>query len=148
MPTDSNLVVLNRLLALHHRSLAQYLRFASPTWLRSGDERAQFTLEAIANDQQALVERIGEMIIELGGIVDHGCFPMHFTGYHDLSFDWLLTKLIEDQRRAIAMIQRGVSSLTLPMAKAIAEEALGAAKGHLESLQELQRPSSPHRVAS
>ncbi len=142
MTADSTISTLNRLLAIHNRSLAQYLRYASPTW-RRGDERARATLQMIADDQQAMVERIGEMIIENGGTVDYGSFPLRFTGYHDLSFDFLLTKLIEDQRRAITVIEQSIPKLSHnPMAKALAEEALGAAKGHLESLLELQQPIS------
>jgi hypothetical protein len=142
MTAETTIATLNRLLAIHNRSLAQYLHYASPTWHR-GDERARATLDVIASDQQSVADRFGEMIIELGGTVFPGSFPMHYTGYHDLSFDFLLTKLIEYQRRAIATIQQCIPKLAQnPMAKAFAEEALGAAKGHLESLLELSQPTA------
>ena len=134
--------VLNQLVALHHRSLAMYLSFASPTWIL-GDDRARDTLQVIALDQQQTVDRLGELLLENNGAVNFGAFPMEFTGYHDLSFSFLLKKLIEGQRRAIMAIEKCVSQLALaPWAKAVAEESLGASKGHLESLLELRQAQS------
>jgi hypothetical protein len=64
---------------------------------------------------------------------------MQYTGYHDLGFDFMLVKLIENQHDKILQIQESLEVLALvPMAKAAAAEALGAAKGHLQSLQDLQ----------
>jgi hypothetical protein len=141
MTADSTVALLNRLLAAHNRTLAQYLRYASPTWHR-GDERAQAILAAIGSDQQSIESRLGELIVELGGTLDFGSFPMRFTGYHDLGFDFLLKKLIEDQRRLISVTEQCASKLSHhSLAKALAEEAMGAAKGHLESLLELQQPA-------
>jgi hypothetical protein len=142
MATESTLRALNRLLAIHQRSLAMYLGYASPTWHR-GDEEARRTLEQIVADHEATVERLGEMIMEAGGVVAPSAFPTVFTGYHDLSFEFLLVKLLEYQRRHVAIIEGYVQQLaTAPAAKAAAEEALGQAKAHLEMLQELQRENA------
>lgn len=142
MATDSTIACLNRLVALHNRTLARYLAFASPTWSR-GDELAQRTLVAIANDQQAVVDRLGELVVEAGGYVELGSYPIAFEGYHDLSFAFLLTKLTEEQGRLVKLISYYTEKLALhPMARAVAEEALGLAKGHLENLQDLQHPAS------
>jgi len=130
--------VLNRLAVLHHRSLAMYMSYAQPAWKR-GDEKAKQTLALIAADEQATVDRLSQMISDANRNVRNGAFPMEYTGYHDLSFDFLLGKLIENQQDKILQIEEAVALLALsPMAKMAAEEALGAAKGHLQSLQELQ----------
>ena len=142
MNAVNSIDVLNRLVVIHHRSLAVYLSYASPTWHR-GDERAKDVLRLISADQQQTVDRLGEMIVELNGIVQFGGFPMTFTSYHDLSFGFLLDKLIEHQKRDVATIRQCVSQLeSAPVAKAVAEEALGAAKGHLDSLEELKQATS------
>jgi len=131
--------VLNRLLVLHHRSLVAYLSYASPAWHR-GDERVQETLKTIAADQRQFVDRMSELIVDEDGAVQFGSFPMSFTGYHDLSFDFLLDRLLEHQRRDLVTIQECVSLLdSVPLAKALAQETLGAAKGHLESLEEIKQ---------
>lgn len=138
--------VLNRLAVLHHRSLAMYLHYAQPAWKR-GDEKAKKILALIAADEQATVDRLSVMISEADRNARHGAFPMQYTGYHDLSFDFLLGKLIENQRDKILQIQEAVEQLSLaPMARRAAEEALGAANGHLQSLLELQQPNLTNAV--
>jgi hypothetical protein len=123
-----------------------YLHYAQPSWHR-GDEPALQALGQIVADQQSLVDRIGEMIVDMNGAVTGGSFPIEFTGYHDLSFDFLLGKLIEYQRRDIAVIERMAEALqNEPAARASAEEALGTAKAHLEMLQ--AQGSSPLATGS
>lgn len=132
--------VLNRLLALHCHSLPMYLSFSMPSLLR-GDDRASQTFAAIVADQKRVVETIGEAIVEGEGRVSMGEFPMSFTSLHDLSFDFLLRKMIEHQQRMVREISRCVQELqTAPRYAALASEALGLAKGHLESLTELKVP--------
>lgn len=133
--------ILNRLAVVHHRSLAMYLTYAQPAWKR-GDEKAKQTLSLIAADERATVDRLSVMIADGDRSARYGAFPMEYTGYHDLSFDFLLGKLIENQQDKILQIEEAVDALSLaPMAKLAAQEALGAAKGHLQSLQELQQPN-------
>jgi hypothetical protein len=139
MNQSKTIDALNRLYVLHNRSLPLYLRDAGP-WEREGDERAKETLAHIIEDHLASVDRLGAMILDRDGAVEHGRFPMEFTGWHDLSFDFILRRLIDVQRLAIGAIESCVRQLDHdPEAKAVAEEILGQAKGHLESLQELTR---------
>jgi hypothetical protein len=133
---DTN-TVLNRLLVLHHRSLPMYLGYAHPFTIR-GDEQAKSVLLHIVESQKEMVDRIGSLLIERDWDIAHGEFPMYFTGLHDLSYDYLTKRMIADQRRDIAAIELCVEKLDGdPLGKALAEEALGAAKAHLDSLEEL-----------
>ena len=142
MSSENTIDVLNQFVAIHNRSLPVYLGYASPTWFR-GDEVAREALANISEDHRETTDRISKIVVEWGGIVDLGKFPIIYSGYHDLSFDFLLGKIIEEQKQDIALMEQGVSQLeTAPMAKAIAQEALGSAKGHLESLQELKQAPS------
>ena len=135
-PANSN-DVLNRLSVIHNRSLPMYLAYAPPFYRRANDD-ARATIENIVSYQQEIVDRIGTLIVERHGTVDNGAFPMVFTGYHDLSVEFLISKMIELQTKDVDTIQSCVDDLSDdPIAKAIAEEALGAAKGHLDTLQEL-----------
>ena len=129
--------ILNRLLTLHTRSLPMYLRYASPYAVRGREHEIELTGQ-IAADQQAFAERFADLILEIGEI-DDGEFPMVFTGYNDLSFDYLVQRMIAHQESDIRTIEACIAQLTdAPRARALAEEALGAAKGHLDSLRELQ----------
>jgi len=86
------------------------------------------------------------MVIAQHGIVDNGEFPIYYTGYHDLSFDFLLNEIIKEQKEDLVQIEKVVEQLSLvPLARALAEETLGAAKGHLESLNELKQAASATR---
>jgi hypothetical protein len=128
--------ILNRLVVLHNRSLPMYLRYAVPWW---GDRngRAADLLAHVAADQADMVDRLGRMLIQDGGEVDNGEFPLVFTGLHDLSFDYLLEQMIEYQRRTIQAIEKCVEALpTNRMSRPLAQEALGMAKAHLDSMCE------------
>jgi hypothetical protein len=139
MNNSKTIDILNRLYTVHNRSLPIYLRDAAP-WTRAGDEAAAQTLSHIIEDHEQTLERLGSMILDRDGAVEHGRFPMEFTGWHDLSFDFLLSRLMERQRRDIRTIEACVRELDHDLeAKVVAEEILGQAKAHLDSLVELNR---------
>lgn len=140
-PTTSDL--LNRLLVLHERSLPVYLSYAQPEGLLASP-KVLAVISQMVEDQKRTVDRIGTLILENGGLVDRGKFPMDFTGYNDLSVSFLLKKCIERQERTIGAIERIADLLTTaPYAQAAAREALGEAKGHLENLQEVAADAAP-----
>jgi hypothetical protein len=79
--------------------------------------------------------------------VDAGEYPMSYTGLNDLSIEYLIERMIEQQKRDISSIEQCVEQLNLaPMAQTLAKESLGAAKGHLDSLIELTETKP--RIAS
>jgi len=137
MSSVDTTAIVNRLLVLHHRSLPMYLSYAVP-WTAPGCEAAARTLELIILAQKQMVDRLGEMLLEQGGTVEFGRFPFAFTALHDLSLQYLWGRLIEHQERTVTEIEAAVDALRLaPLAQALAQEALGEAKGHLDSLREV-----------
>ncbi len=133
--------VLNQLEILHRRSLPQYLAYAAPAMT---NERAQETLHQVVADQLRMADRIAGLILEKNGTVWEGEFPMYFTGYHDLSFDFLLKRMIELQTQMIESINGCVAQLNGDtLAQAVAQESLGEAKGHLDCLRELAHERTP-----
>jgi hypothetical protein len=134
--------VLNRVLAVHNRSLPRYLRDAAP-WLKRGAETAVETLEQIARDHEQVVDRMGELLIERSQSIDLGEYPMVFTAYHDVALDFLLPILIDRQQRTVAYLEQCAAQLAGDaMAKALVEETVGMAKAHLDMLRELTQPAS------
>lgn len=130
---------LNRLLAIHVRSFATYLLEAGP-WSsgRVDDEEIARTLRNMGRDQRALAERIYAAVQDRRGPVDSGSFPMEFTDKNDLSLDWLLREVLAYHRRDLAGIEQLARSLADDAdAEALAQEALGTAKAHLEALESL-----------
>lgn len=133
---------LNRLLAIHCKSFPQYMRWSRPHVPAGRGEELE-SVEAIAIDQDAMGDRISRMIIDGHALPRSGEFPMEFTDLHDLDVDYCLRLAARYQEQDVAAIQGLVERLqTAPSAKAIAEEALGMAKGHLDTLRELSQANA------
>jgi hypothetical protein len=129
--------VLNRVLAILERSFTQYLRYARP-YVPPGREDIEQSLTEIVAGQDSLAERVTQMISEAGGLPDNGRFPIDYTDSHDLSIDYLIREAIDGQRQDIADLSQCVDALRhAPSAQSLASEALGLAKGNLETLEEL-----------
>jgi hypothetical protein len=138
MSPPSTTDILNRLLVLHVRSLPMYLHFAPPDKI-ARKPQAKAILDQIVEDQLRTIDRLGTLILDHGGTVDNGEFPMSFTSLHDLSLKYLLKLVIERQEKTIAACENLAENLaTAPYAQAAAREAIGQAKGHIENLRELQ----------
>jgi hypothetical protein len=128
---------LNRLLAIHCRSFPQYLRWARPHVPRGRGQELE-AIDAVALDQDVMAERISRMIIDADALPRTGEFPMEFTDLHDLDIDYVIAAAERYQAEDVAAIEQLVERLrTAPAARALAEESLGMAKGHLDILREL-----------
>ncbi len=129
---------LNRLLEIEYRSFPMYLGDASP-WTTQQDESAADALKNIMADQQAMSQRIGELILQLGGRIDPGEYPMQFTDTHFLSLEYLLKELLCYQRQDVADVEQIVARLAGQReARELAEEVLGSERAHLEAIEALQ----------
>lgn len=138
LPADS-CDVLNGLVVLLGRSLANYLVDARPDDAAQQPEALRL-LDAIASDQRATVDRLADLILDRDCLVSRGSFPMDFTSLHDLSMQYLQRKLVDHQRQIIAGLEQAVDALSHDgPAQAVVEEALGAAKAHLDGLMESSR---------
>lgn len=147
MPAKNFYLVLNRLLAIAGRSFPQYLRYSRP-YVPQGKEAIKEAFDRIAKDQDILTERISQQLMDAHAPLRTGEFPMEYTDTHDLGIDYQLRAAIEYQEQDIASISALVDELQLqPAAKALAEEALGMSKGHLDTLRELL-PENSQTVAS
>jgi hypothetical protein len=137
MSPPSTIQVLNRLLVLHERSLPMYLSYAPPNRLND-HPHAKAVLEQIVEDQKRTIDRLATIVLDSGGTIDYGEFPMAFTGLHDLSLDYLLKLMVVRQKKFVSACENLANLLNAaPFAQAAAREALGEAKGHLQNLQEL-----------
>ncbi len=129
--------ILNRLLVIHNRSLPMYLSSATPWWTDQEGGAARL-LNQIVSDQRDIVSRVGLLIGDMDGEVDLGEYPMLFTSYHDLSGDFLLSKMIEYQERSVCAVEQMVDLLVgQTEARQLVQEALGTAKAHLDMMTEL-----------
>jgi len=125
------------MLGIHNASLVSYIKYAEP-WVAYGQEESMALVKDAIEDQERSVKMLGERILELGGIVQPGAFPLTFTSFHDVSLDYLLNVLLVTQQDDIDVLQQCVNSLEVDTRdRAIAEEILGNAQAHLETFQEI-----------
>lgn len=139
--SDASIQILNRLLAIHCRSLPQYLRWSRP-YAPAGRSHSLEALAAIARDQDGMAERITHAIADAGANPHTGEFPMQFTDLHDLDLDFMIATAERCQEQDVETIAALVAAADQsPAVKALAEESLGMAKGHLDTLRELSQPA-------
>ncbi len=133
----SNVIdVLNRLLTVLYRALPVYLQGSRP-WVPPDRRQAVDLLARIADDQRMYAQRVAQAILHEGGRLEIGQFPLEFTAVHDLAIDFLVRKAAELQRRQVEVVHECTSALaTVPRLRSLAEEILGNARGHLETLEE------------
>src|SRR5262245_37981340 len=137
MPSPDTIEILDRVLVILRRSFPQYLKFARP-FIPPGRENVMETIDEIVKGQDVLAARVAEFIFESGALPDYGKFPIEFTDTHDLEIDFLIEEAIGYEKQDVADLAQCVEELRLsPAAQSLAAEALGMAKGHLESLEEL-----------
>ncbi len=127
--------LLDELVRLHRFSLIRYLRYADP-WAENRE--ATEVLRQISDMQEATAERLETVILEHDGPLPVGDFPLEYTSLNDVALQYVLPKAVAYQRALIAALRDAVDQLdNEPRLQAMVEEALGEAKGHLETLEEL-----------
>jgi hypothetical protein len=137
MSQQAAIDVLNRLLRIICRSLSAYLEEARP-WTSGDRPQLQTALARLAADQHVCARRVAQAIGEYGGQPEPGAFPLEFTGLNDAALDYLAAEIVQRLRGDVTALRRCAAELAGdPRARALAEEVLGNAEGHLDILQEL-----------
>jgi len=96
-------------------------------------------IQRIVADQRRMIDRIVKLISQQDGVADFGAFPLAFAALHDVSSNYILLQLVNQQRTLVADLESAVEMLDeMKLAKALAQETLGVAKAHLDALQSLQ----------
>jgi hypothetical protein len=148
MSQPSTIHLLNRLLGIVSRSFLQYLKFSQP-YVPPGRKEVLEVLETMVTDQNSMADRISQMVMDQKELARTGEFPMEFTDLHDLDIDFLVDRAMVYQRQDIELVGQLLHQLQLsPAAKSLAEETLGMAKGHLQSLQELVQEQTADSTGS
>lgn len=140
MPRINTNAVVNRLLVTLYRSFPMYLGDTAAFWVHPGRDETKPVVERIVADYRMYSGRLIDLLQDRRMQFGFGEYPMSFTDTHDLSLDYLVSELAFYQQQDIAIIERCVAELvTDPQGRSLAEEILGNARGHLESLDELAK---------
>ena len=138
-PVDPSqaLAALDRLLPALHRSLAEYLSYATP-WTPPGCEALGEAIARVAADHRWYCERLVSAIRALGGIPQFGEFPSRYSDMHDLAINYSARQLADELRGSLSLIEDCVAATAgVACARELAEEILGNTRGHLEALERL-----------
>jgi rubrerythrin len=126
---------LNDMMVLHGRALAVYLTYASP-WDGTSNQEGVDIIREIADSHLAYSDEVGEMLLSSDVEVFYGEFPMPYTGYHDLSVDFMLDKMVASEKATIDRLLTCIERAENDVVRAIAERSLGASQAHLQELEE------------
>jgi hypothetical protein len=119
------------------RTFLQYVREAFP-WTTAGAEAAREELFRMAAAEEAAVDRIGRWLQRRRAPVPPpDPYPMDFTDWNFVALDALWRKLVAEQRKAIADVERTLTALADPQARDLVRQLLALKQTHLQALQEL-----------
>ena len=137
MHSNATREALTHLWIIHNYSLASYLAYAPPCW-KDEDGAAAQVLHDVVADQRRMGDRIGTMVIGCDGDLKLGHFPSRFNTLHDLSAQFMWDELQRYQQRTIDAIEKLIPQFPrASIAEALAQECLGVAKAHLDSMREV-----------
>ena len=119
------------------RSLLQYQSeaFPRPTW---SDDPTPGKLRELAREERDAVGSLVRFLARRRHTVPYlGAFPMAFTTMNFVSLDFVLPRLAEDGRRAVADLERDRAALTDAEARAEVDKLLELKRRHLKALEAL-----------
>lgn len=129
--------LLQDILRRESRSALSYTAEAYP-WTNSTEEKALKELQTlIAADHEAIV-CLGRFLVRQRVPLPYlPAYPSHFTTINFLALDFLLPRLIEQERQSIADLERDLAAMKDPAARAEVERLLALKCRHLPQMEEL-----------
>ena len=129
--------LLQRVLRRESLALLQYAREAFP-WTRIGEDKALAELrDVIDEDRQALAD-LGRFLTRRRVPLPYiGSYPADFTTVNFISLDYLLPRLLAEQRREVGTLEAEVPAATDPEAREQLVRLLDLKRRHLGVLERL-----------
>jgi hypothetical protein len=120
------------------RSLLQYVAEAFP-WTKSPGDPLVDQVRDLARQERDAVAALTKFLARRRHTVPYlGSFPMRFTTMNFVSLDYLVPRLVEDGRQAIAALERDRAALTDADGRAEADRLLDLKRRHLKALEALK----------
>jgi hypothetical protein len=129
--------VLQDLLRRESRSVLIYVAEAYP-WTTWAEEKTLADLQRLIAAEREAVACLGRFLVRCRIPLPYlPPYPAHFTTINFLALDYLLPRLIEQERRSIADLERDLAAIKDPAAHAEVEKLLALKRRHLPRLEEL-----------
>lgn len=139
----ASLVPLQRLIAIGRHSLLQYVSESSP--FTTTDTREAFTqILALAEEERDAVSKLTRWLQKKHlRLIIGGSYPAHFTQLNFITIDYLVPRLIEDDARHQAEIERTLTAVTDEEVRTLIQAYLEMKRRHLHTLQDLLSKKEP-----
>ncbi|HXG12512.1 MAG TPA: hypothetical protein VNK04_22340 [Gemmataceae bacterium] len=129
------------------RSLLQYVSEAFP-WVTPEERAALAELQKMINEERRAAQALGQYLVRQRVPPPYlGPYPMEYTTINYVSLDHLLPVLVENQRQAIARLERDLAAVTDAGAREQVEKILAMKQRHLTTL-EAMAAAHPDRAAT
>jgi hypothetical protein len=134
--------LLQDLLRRESRSVLIYVAEAYP-WTASTRSKALTTLQQLIAAEREAVAHLGRFLVRQRIPLPFlPSYPAHFTTINFLALDFVLPRLIEQERHSIAELERDLASVKDPAARAEVERLLALKRQHVPQLEELASAQS------
>lgn len=121
-------------------SMLRYIGEAFPWTVAAGDGVLKRVSQIVAEDRNA-TEALGRFLFRRRIPPSFsGAYPSGFTTLNFVSLEYLLPRLSQTQRQAVADLERDVAAVTDADAKAELEKLLAVKRLHLTELETLKVP--------
>jgi hypothetical protein len=119
-------------------SLLTYIGDAFP-WTTKGRDAALAQLRQIVAEHKRAVNTLGHVLAQHRVAPAFiGSFPSNFTAINFLSLDYILSRLIESERKSLPRLESETTSLAEVEVRSALEHFLAVKRNHLAQLEALQ----------
>jgi hypothetical protein len=116
-------------------AMLNYIGDAFP-WTTSRGVSALARLQEIVHGHREAVAELGRFLTKKRTPVGYiGSYPANFTTINFLSLDYMLPRLVADEARGVAQLEKNLADLTDAEAKAQVQKLLAIKRDHLKALE-------------
>lgn len=129
--------LLQDILRRESRSSLMYVAEAYP-WTNSTQTKSRIALQQLITTERDAVVCLGRFLVRQRVPLPYlPPFPSHFTTINFLALDFVLPRLIEQERHSIEELERDLAAVKDPAARTEVEKLLALKRRHLPQLEEL-----------
>lgn len=119
------------------RSFLQYIADSYP-WATAEEAATLAKLQELIAEEREAMGELGRYLVRRRLPLPYlGAYPMAFTTSNFVALDFLLPRLVEEESRAIAALERDLAKLGDPEARAQVQKILDMKRRHRQALEAL-----------
>lgn len=144
MISSHDAALLTEIVSRESRSLLRYLSEAFP-WVRTGASETLTRLHTVAREERDGMATLTRYLNRLRIVLPHpGSYPASYTSMNFVSLDYLIPRLVADQQRRIAALERDRAALSDADARVEVDRLLTLERQHTQVLQGMTPPVAAH----